>query len=133
MERYSDIAIDIINDLHTERIDYDSEYIPLINAANKLAEYENAEESGLLAHLPCEVGNMMYVIYDGYVTSAKVLAFYIDRVGVMFDLKIRTKIETATGWKQVISKDYTIDDIGKTVFLTRESAQQAVKGEMEDA
>ena len=41
MERLSDSAIEIINSLHTERIDYNSEYIPLIDAANSLAAYED--------------------------------------------------------------------------------------------
>ena len=41
MERLSDAAIEIINELHTERLDYYSEYIPLIDAANRLADYED--------------------------------------------------------------------------------------------
>ena len=41
MERLSDRAIEIINDLHTERLDYESEYMPLIDAAQRLAEYED--------------------------------------------------------------------------------------------
>ena len=41
MERLSDTAIEIINDLHTERLEYASEYIPLIDAANSLAAYED--------------------------------------------------------------------------------------------
>ena len=41
MERLSDTAIEIINDLHTERLEYASEYIPLIDAANLLAAYED--------------------------------------------------------------------------------------------
>lgn len=41
MEILSDTAIEIINGLHTERLDYYSEYIPLIDAANRLAAYED--------------------------------------------------------------------------------------------
>ena len=40
MERLSDRAIDIVNELHRERIDYSSEYIPLIDALQKLSAYE---------------------------------------------------------------------------------------------
>lgn len=40
MERLSEKAIEIINELHTERLDYNSEYLPLIDAANRLAAYE---------------------------------------------------------------------------------------------
>ena len=41
MERLSDRAIEIINNLCTEKLHYESEYLPLIDAANKLAAYEN--------------------------------------------------------------------------------------------
>lgn len=41
MERLSNRAIDIVNELHTERLDYQSEYLPLIDALNKLAAYED--------------------------------------------------------------------------------------------
>lgn len=41
MERLSDKAIEIINELHTERLDYESEYLPLIECAQKCAAYED--------------------------------------------------------------------------------------------
>ena len=41
MERLSDRAIDIVNELHRERLDYNSEYIPLIDALQKLSAYED--------------------------------------------------------------------------------------------
>lgn len=41
MDRLSDAAIEIINTLHRERIDYNSEYLPLIDAANRLSAYED--------------------------------------------------------------------------------------------
>lgn len=41
MERLSDRAIEIINELHTERLNYQSEYLPLIDAANRLSDYED--------------------------------------------------------------------------------------------
>lgn len=41
MERYSDRAIEIINELHMERLDYESEYLPLIDCANQCASYED--------------------------------------------------------------------------------------------
>lgn len=60
MERLSDNAIDIINELHTERLDYFSEYIPLIDAANRLAKYESLDEAGKLSILPCKIGATIY-------------------------------------------------------------------------
>lgn len=41
VERYSDEAIRILDDLHTERIDYHSEYLPLIDAVQRLDAYES--------------------------------------------------------------------------------------------
>lgn len=43
MNRLSDNAIAIVNELHTERLSYDSEYVPIIDALNRLAEYEDIE------------------------------------------------------------------------------------------
>lgn len=43
MDRLSDAAIEIINTLHMERIDYNSEYLPLIDAVNRLSAYEDIE------------------------------------------------------------------------------------------
>ena len=41
MKRLSDNAIEIINELHTERLAYESENVPIIDALNRLAEYED--------------------------------------------------------------------------------------------
>ena len=41
MERLSDRTIDIVNELHREHLDYNSEYVPLIDALQKLAAYED--------------------------------------------------------------------------------------------
>lgn len=40
MEQYAERAIEIINELYTERLDYESEYAPLIDAAHTLKKYE---------------------------------------------------------------------------------------------
>ncbi len=60
MERLSDKAIEIINTLHTERLDYDSEYLPLIDCAHRCAAYEDThlepEEVKLIANALREVG-----------------------------------------------------------------------------
>jgi len=43
MEKLSDRAIELLDELHTERLDYIAEYLPLMEAVQKLAEYENLE------------------------------------------------------------------------------------------
>lgn len=83
---------------------------------------ENFQDRSAWVKLPCKVGDTVYVIYDGYVTCAYVLAFYIDKDGGMFDLLITTKEEYAAGFKKVIDKSYTFSDI----FLTLEEAERAL-------
>lgn len=68
MNKYGDKAIEILNELHTECLEYHSEYLPLIKCANRCAEYEGtgltpnqltkaaalykAQEEGRLVELP---------------------------------------------------------------------------------
>lgn len=64
MKRLSENAIEIVNELHTEKLAYESEYVPIIDALNRLAEYEDMEEQGLLLRLPCKVGDRVYQVID---------------------------------------------------------------------
>ena len=74
-------------------------------AINKLAEYENSEEEGRLVVLPCKVGTRVYEIYQFCGCGAWEIEEH------------KIKLED-------------LDKIGKTVFLTREEAEKALK-EME--
>ena len=58
MDCYSDVAIDIINDMHTDRLDYQTEYLPLIDAATRLSEYESTGAE------PERVAEVMDVVKD---------------------------------------------------------------------
>lgn len=142
MERLSDTAIDIINDLHTERLDYNSEYLPLIDAANKLQEYEDAEEQGLLLKLPCSVGSTVYKIcpvskylqigeiWDGKIieTDCQRCAFRVCdcfNIGFMKNaLNIIREIKAPDELWILKRKPY----FGEIYFITRKEAEQALKG-----
>lgn len=76
--------------------------------------------------LPCKVGDTVY-FNNVHLRYAKVIAIYIDASGGMFDLDITTNIETVAGYKHFINKDYTFEDIGKRIFLTKEAAEQVLK------
>lgn len=91
-------------------------------ACNRLAELEDKLENGMLIELPCKAGDTVYVIYDKYITSAKVLAVYIDQAGGMFDLQIKTKEETVNGYKTIIDHNYSFEN----VFLSKEEAEKAL-------
>ena len=73
--------------------------------------------------LPCKVGDMVYVLKGDHIEFAHVIAIYLDNSGGMFDLKIFKEIAI----NFYISKYNTFENIGKTVFLTREEAEQALK------
>lgn len=81
MQRYSDKAIEIVNDLHTDRLDYASEYIPLIDAAQQLAAYE---DTGLA---PVEVQQMQWIPVEERLPEEK------QRVIVRCE-----RVGTSVGW-----------------------------------
>lgn len=62
-DRVSDNAIEIINELHTERLNYESEYLPLIDCANKCSAYE---DTGLE---PEEIERIRSDVESGYLKS----------------------------------------------------------------
>lgn len=70
MSNYGEQAMEILDELHTERLDYGSEYVPLADAATLLMEYESlgvslerlkelveADREGRLTVLPCKRGD----------------------------------------------------------------------------
>lgn len=91
---------------------------PIKAAVKRLAEYEDAEERGTLIHLPCKVGDTVYCIVKGFENPFK---------GRVFEINIREKIIIRVALKGFFGQAYMIDQIGKTVFLTREEAEQALK------
>lgn len=52
MEVYAENAKQILNELHKERLDYRSEYCPLMDAVNRLEDYE---QSGLEPEMVADV------------------------------------------------------------------------------
>lgn len=75
----------------------------------KIKEYESLEEQNRLLKLPCAVGDMVYVLR-------------LDNTAYMMN---NEKV-----WEIVEDKFeiFHFDSIGKTVFLTREEAEAALKG-----
>lgn len=76
MERYSDRAIELLNELHTERLDYGSEYVPLIDAAERLAAYEDTELEP--AEIEC--------VLDGYGRGHTLRATCAERLSIIRDI-----------------------------------------------
>ena len=91
-------------------------------------ECDHYKDSSRFVELPCKVGDKVY-LDNLHIKYADVLGIYIDAFGGVFDLRIYTNIQLANGfgYKYFISKDYTFEDIGKRIFLTKEAAEQAEK------
>ena len=119
MKNLSEQAIDILNELHTERLAYSSEYLPIMEALQKLANLEIAEEEGRLAVLPCRPGTTLYAPTRNIVSE-----FVVTQIDISDGI-------TYINWRLVngIYGEYNnayihAEDIGKTVFLTKEEAEQ---------
>jgi hypothetical protein len=91
-------------------------------AMEKLADYEDAEEQGLLLRLPCKVGTEVYNITWWDDVQEKVV--------------VKGKTYCRTVHKHKVTKStfsyFDIDEFGKTIFLTKEEAEAKLK-EMEGA
>lgn len=75
---------------------------------------------------PCKVGDYVYCIFENKVRLASVLAFYINKVGIIVELRISLNDERPTAPCAVchIDRDsYSDNDI----YLTREEAEKALE------
>ncbi len=92
------------------------------HAVEKLAEYEDLEEQKKLLKLPCAVGDTVYRINKGKkdpIIPMRVIGIAIRNEN---ELVIQTK-DIADDNHNLYSKN----SIGKTVFLTKEAAEAALK------
>ena len=100
--------------------EYNGELTLYGEAVNRLADYEDAEENGLLVRLPCKIGDCLYSIALGKVAKHKVYGCRYNGNDVFLL------------W---VPGEFRVDgtpakSIGKTVFLTQEEADAKLK-EME--
>ncbi len=104
-----------------------NDHIALKGYLEELKQYRDAEKSGLMVHLPCKVGDTVY-----YINTVPHIALYQNTI---YKAEVARIVTTHLGTSIVIQihNDYgcteipNINDIGKTVFLTREEAEAALK------
>lgn len=85
---------------------------PLYTMCDNLGNYEDLEEQGKLLKLPCAPGHPVWKIKNGKISKWVVSTIKIEESGVSF-------------CNTVYICD--ISDFGKTVFLTKEEAEAALK------
>jgi hypothetical protein len=95
-----------------------------IKILEKLYEYEELEEQGLLIKLPCKVGDTVYINIQKKTYECKISGFYIIEDEVQFMVAFPDE-DNAT-WFEV-GETHKQEDL----FLTREEAEKALK-EMEE-
>lgn len=93
----------------------------------KLAEYEDAEEQGLLYKLPCKVGDTVWDIDIGKPIPYKITGFSLGDIDEEYDIPNTDEIYFYAS-STIVDQRFPISDIGETIFLSRESAEGALKG-----
>ena len=96
------------------------------DAIDRLAEYEDAEEQGLLVRLPCKVGDTVYVMgqYTADFAEFTVVSFIVC---YNIDNKRIEKQFMAKNFKSELTVAFMEENIGKWVFLTRAEAEKKLK------
>ena len=107
------------------------ENIDMLKICQRLKLYEDLDEQGLLLRLPCKVGDTIYV--NGILGVGEVEEYKVIRVDYHSNLATKRSefyIEALLVSNSENSIGFYDKEIGKTVFLTQEEAEQKLK-EME--
>ena len=100
----------------------------LADALDKLNDYEDAEEEGRLIILPCKPGDEVYCFF--YLSDERIQKTEVKRIEIMNSVMgSKRYIVEPVGRRGCLFKYYD-GDFGKTIFLTREAAEQR-KAELE--
>ena len=91
---------------------YDAFYSHML-MVQKLGEYEDLEEQGLLLRLPCKVGDTVYHIEDNEINKF-----------VVYSFDIRPLQQFVCNYEGI---SLNFKNFGKTVFLTKEETEQKLK------
>ncbi len=99
-----------------EMIKYPAE--AALKFACELQSYKDAEKEGLLIRLPCKVGDTVYFWWrEIHLEDVEIKEIMLDGNEIIFD-----------AFSVYNHLAFRKSDIGKTVFLTREEAEAALKG-----
>ena len=102
--------------------------VTIKEALDKLADYENLEEQGLLVKLPCKVGDTLYRIdTDEKIENAEIEYLTIDNIVICKDGEVLFKYDAYDGvicYLENIITDKLYLDFYR-VFLTQAEAEEA--------
>ena len=93
----------------------------------KLADYEDKQEQGLLIELPCKVGDTLYRIWTCGKSGRSIAEFKIEHIDIdnypQIEFSYRCTKDSHSFYPYRFCK---LEDLGKTVFLTRSEAEEAL-------
>lgn len=123
----------LVEELYTFRgkvEDCENDYI--ISVQEKLREYEDLEEQGLLLRLPCKIGDVIWDIDYGVPTTYEITGYSFGESDGYIDEPIITDgiVCYYSNSNGSITGSFAVSEIGKTVFLTKEEAEHKLN-EME--
>lgn len=103
-----------------------SEIKKILKVAEKLKNYEDAEEQGLLLRLPCKVGDKIFLDFAGFgkdIDEFTVKDFHLD---CFEDGEIILFCDYESN-DRTFSGQIDVMEFGKSVFLTKEEAEAKLK------
>lgn len=105
--------------------------IVAVQAMEELLQYKTAEEQGLLLRLPCKVGDVVFCIFERRTKCTEHNQEFDEYLCQGCEcLECDSRKEKYVQEMKAYSLDWivtNISKIGKTVFLTREEAEKALK------
>lgn len=97
----------------------------------ELKSYKEAEEQDLLVRLPCKVGDIVYDNFLGYLEWYEIKAISYGYCYSYVESNIKDEITFyCENYNASATMGFSMSAIGRTVFLTREEADQKLR-EME--
>lgn len=87
---------------------------------DRLRELAQAKKKGRLVVLPCDVGDKLYDVTLGEVREKIVIS-----LSMLLSKSVNHLVIHAENFRNAVTS-YELQDIGKTVFLTREAAEAAL-------
>ena len=88
----------------------------------RLWDLENKIEQGLMIELPCKVGDTVYWVFTTNIQQEMYECYVTEFIYNNKGLDICLSKKCLNGYAY-----FTLKDIGKTVFLTREDAEKKLK------
>ena len=104
-------------------------HVTVNDVEQRLGEYEDLEEQGLLLKLPCKIGNAVYEVID-YLDCKYDYNCPLSFSQGAYDCE--NGLHCRHEYKKYFVNEakfnhHMIDKIGETVFLTKEEAEQKLK------